>query len=160
MNATRWQAWLAAAAIFVFGLALGTAGMAVFGIRAIERTLEAPPQPPAQMMDQATARIAGQLRRDLDLDAEAEARVRAELRRAAVAIRRLRVESNRELQAEIRAASARIAAELPPEKRAQLEGRITQQLRRFGMEGQPPMRQPGLPPQPQQQQPPPPPPPR
>lgn len=147
MNTTRWQAWLAAAAIFVFGLAVGTAGMAVFGIRAIERNLEAAPQPPAQMMDQATARIAGQLRRDLHLDAEAEARVRAELRRAAVAIRRLRMESNRELQVEIRAAAARIAAELPLEKRDQLEGRIAQQLRRFGMEVQPPLRQPGPPPQ-------------
>ncbi len=148
MNTFRWQAWLAAVAIFVFGLAVGTAGMAVFGIRAIERNLEATPQPPAQMMDQATARIAGQLRRDLDLDDDAEARVRAELRRVAVTIRRLRMESNRELQTEMRAAAARIAAELPSEKRAQLEGRIFQQLRRFGMDGAQPLRPPGPPPAP------------
>lgn len=147
MNAPRWQAWMAAVAIFVFGVAVGTAATALLGLRSVKRTLAAPMQAPAQVIERATARVAQQLTNELQLDEQAEAKIRNELRRAAANIRRLRLESYREMQAEVRSAAARIAAELPPEQRARMEARIKQHLSRVGVEAGPPLpgppRQPG-----------------
>jgi len=140
VSAFRWQAWLAALAIFVFGVAVGTAGTALLGLRSVKRTLASPPPAfaPAQVIERATARVAQQLSRELELDEETESRIRAELRQAAANIRRLRVENYRELQAEVRATASRIAAQLPPEERARMEARIVQHLRRVGLEPGPP----------------------
>lgn len=136
MNAFRWQAWLAALAIFVFGLAVGTAGTALLGLRSVKRTLASPSpaHAPAQAIERATARVAQQLSNELQLDEETEAKIHAELRRAAANIRRLRFENHRELQAEVRATAGRIAAQLPPEERDRMEARIIQHLRRVGLE--------------------------
>ncbi len=149
MSAFRWQAWLAALAIFVFGVAVGTAGTALLGLRSVKRTLASPSPAlsPPQAVERATARVAQQLSRELELDEETEAKVRAELRKAAANIRRLRVENHRELQAEVRATASRIAAQLPPAERARMEARIVQHLRRVGLESGPapsaPPRKPG-----------------
>lgn len=147
MSAFRWQAWLAALAIFVFGVAVGTAGTALLGLRSVKRVLAAPQQspPPAQLLERATARVAQQLSRDLELDEKTEADIRAELRRAAVSIRRLRIENYRALQAEARATATRIAAQVPPEHRERVEARILLHLRRVGLEPapSPPPRNPG-----------------
>jgi hypothetical protein len=147
MTAFRWQAWLAALAIFVFGVAVGTAGTALLGLRSVKRVLATPPQaqPPAQLIERATARVAQQLSRDLELDDETEANIRAELRRAATAIRRLRVENYRALQTEVRSTATRISAQVPPEQRERVEARVIQHLRRVGLEPAPaqPPRPPG-----------------
>ncbi len=147
MISSRTQAWLAAIALFVFGVAVGTAGTALLGLRSVKRAMSAPVQTQAQVVERATARVAQQLTRELELDEAAEARIRTELRRAALNIRRLRADHIRAMQTEIRSAAGRIAAELPPEQRERMENRIAQHLRRVGFESlsqpNPPARPPG-----------------
>lgn len=139
MTAFRWQAWLAALAIFVFGVAVGTAGTALLGLRSVKRALAAPPQTqqPGPLIENATARVARQISKDLSLDPQAEEQIRTELRRASMNIRRLRIENYRAMQAEVRATANRIAAQVPPEQRSRVETRIFQHLRRVGLEPAP-----------------------
>lgn len=146
MISSRTQAWLAALALFVFGVAVGTAATALLGLRSVKRAMSAPPQTQAQLVERATARVARQLAQELDLDSTVEDRIRAELRQSAGNLRRLRVENLRAMQAEVRAAAVRIAAELPPEQRERMENRIAQHLRRVGLDGLPASPPPGRPP--------------
>lgn len=132
MTAGRWRAWLVAGAIFILGAAVGAAGMAWVGVRVVRRALRAPVSAVGPA-DRAAARIGAQLQEELALTPEQAARVQAILNQSAANLKAVRARAAREAGAELRASTALIAAELPPEKRAEFYRIIVRRFDRLGL---------------------------
>ncbi len=128
----RWRGWLVAAAIFILGLAVGSAGTIWIGVRIVRQRLMAPIDIPARA-DRAAARIGADLTRALDLTPNQSARIEAVLDESTLKLKAVRIHARTEAIAELRVATARIAAELPPEKRPKFYRLIGQRLRRLGL---------------------------
>ena len=131
MNGVRWRGWLVAGAIFVLGFAAGGATMAFAGMRWVRQTLRVPAEEPGRA-DRIAARIGADLTKELKLTAEESARVQAALDQSAANFKALRVQTALRAAAELRAATDRIAAALPPEKRAEFRALSARRFERFG----------------------------
>ncbi len=131
MNAIRWRGWLVAGAIFVLGFAAGGATMAFLGTRWVRQTLRAPVEEPGRA-DRIAARIGADLTQELKLTADESARVQAALDQSAANFKALRVQTALRAAAELRAATDRIAAALPPEKRAEFRALSGRRFERLG----------------------------
>lgn len=118
MKALRWRGWLAALAIFVLGSACGAAGMAWMGRRMLRELLQSPASEVGPA-DRAAARIGAELTKELKLTPDEAARVQALLDESAGRLKAVRVDAAQRALAELRASTERIAAVLPPEKRAE-----------------------------------------
>lgn len=150
--ATPWRAWLAAGAIFVFGLAVGIAGTSLYGLRTLRRTLQPPPPNAINAVDRTGNQIVNDLVASLNLGPAEEARVRREFAQTSANLRALRAQSIRQTIAELRQFARRVAADLPPEQRAAFYNRLEHRLQRLGLEGRPLRPEgpaPGSPPNPQ-----------
>jgi len=128
----QWRGWVIAAAIFILGAAAGAAGTFWIGKRIIQQRLLAPIDVPARA-DRATARIGADLTRVLELTPEQSGRIQAILDQTVVDMKGVRTRARQDALAELRKATARIAAELPPEKRPKFFRMMTQRLRRLGL---------------------------
>lgn len=133
MTGTRWRAWLAAISIFVLGLAVGAAGTVWLGTRVIRRAFQAPAAS-TTAAERAAARIGAELADELALTPAQAARVQAILNDSAANLRAVRMRALAEARAELRDSTARIAAELPPEKHAEFYRIIARRFHRLGME--------------------------
>ena len=131
MNDSRWRGWLVAAAIFVLGVGVGGAGMAWAGIRVFRHVLQNPASNRGAA-ERAIERIGADLTRSLKLNADESAQVETILSQSATNLKGVRTQAATQATAELRAAAQRIAAILPPEKRAKFYRLIAQRYRRFG----------------------------
>jgi hypothetical protein len=132
VNGSRWRGWLAAVAIFVFGAAIGCAGTMWFGVRALRQSLQAPIGSRG-IADRAAERIGAELTKKLQLTPAESARVRAILDESAGRLKALRGQVALQAIAELRASNEKIAAELPPEKRAEYYRIVAQRYERLGL---------------------------
>ena len=129
---TRWRAWLVAAAIFVLGLAAGIAGTTWTGLRIFRQNLQNPGSNRG-LADRAAERIGADLTETLKLNAAESTRVQTMLDQSAANLKALRVRGALMAAAELRASFERIAATLPPEKRAEFYRVIAQRYERLGL---------------------------
>ncbi|HVU36056.1 MAG TPA: hypothetical protein VHE61_21625 [Opitutaceae bacterium] len=132
MKAIGWRGWLVALAIFVLGAGVGVTSTVMVGKRMLRHLLQAPvdARGPA---DRAAARAAADLTTELGLTPEQSQRVQQILEDSARSLKTIRRQAVIEAARELRASSARIAAELPPEKRAGFYRVIGQRFRRLGL---------------------------
>lgn len=132
MITSRWRGWLVASAIFVLGVAFGSAGTAWVGVRVVRRALHAPlnEEGPA---DRAAARIGADLTKTLELTPDQSARVQAVLDQSATRLKAVRVQAALRAAAELRRTTERIAAGLPPEKQAEFYRVIARRYERLGL---------------------------
>lgn len=132
MSPIRWRGWLVAALIFALGLAVGSAGTALWGVRYLRRALQASTQTSGPA-DRAAARIGAELKAELALTPEEAERVQAILNESAGNLKSVRARAALQAGAELRAATRRIAAALPPEKQAGLHRIIARRYQRLGL---------------------------
>lgn len=133
MNASKWRGWLVAAAIFLLGVAVGGAGVTALGVRAFRKAMQSPASTRG-MADRAVARIGADLTESLQLTPEQSTRVQAALNASAARMRAIRIEAAARAVAELRESTDRIAAELPPEKHAELYRVVGRRFERLGLE--------------------------
>jgi len=132
MSSTRLRAWLVAAAIFVLGVAVGGAGTAWVGLRVLRHALRAPAAAQG-FADRAAQRIATELTSTLKLTPDQSLRVHAILERSAGTLKAIRARASAEAVAELRNSTAQLAADLPPEKRAEFYRLMARRYERFGL---------------------------
>jgi hypothetical protein len=133
MTASRWRGWLVAAAIFLLGVAVGGAGTMALGVRAFRKAMQSPATTRG-MADRAVARIGADLTESLQLTPEQSARVQAVLDASAKKMKAIRVEAAVRAIAELRESTDQIAAELPPDKHAELYRVVGRRFERLGLE--------------------------
>jgi allophanate hydrolase subunit 2 len=132
VTTSRWRGWLMAGAIFILGVAVGSAGMAWTGMRVVRRALQAPMNTTGPA-DRAAVRIGADLTKTLQLNPEQSARVQTILEESAANLKRMRARVALSAAAELRTATERIAAELPAEKHAELYRVIAKRYERLGL---------------------------
>ena len=132
MIAAPLRAWLAAGAIFVFGLAAGGAGTAWAGVRYLRQALQNPAGARG-FADRAADRNGAQLTDQLDLTPEESARVQAALDQSAANLKAIRAQAALRVGLELRATNQRILATLPPAKHAAYFRIIAQRYERLGL---------------------------
>lgn len=132
-GSTRWRAWLVAAAIFILGLAVGIAGTTWTGLRIFRQNLQNPGANRG-LAERAAERIGTDLADTLKLNAAESARVQTILDQSAANLKALRVRGALLAATELRASSEKIAAALPPEKRAEFYRVIAQRYERLGLQ--------------------------
>lgn len=132
MNAPRWRAWLAAAGIMLFGVALGTAVTCWIGVRIVRDAVQRAAE--RNFAERVANRIGGDLTTALRLTPDETKRVQAILDDAATRMRTARTDANTQALAELRAASQRIAAELPPRKRMEFRRMMLRRYERLGLQ--------------------------
>lgn len=133
MNPMRWRGWLIAAAIFVLGVVVGGASVTWLGARVVRRSLQGGPGTPAGFAERAAVRIGADLRKNLQLTPDEAQRVQAILDESAANLRTMRREALQNARVELRSSMRRIAAELPPEKRAQFREIVARRYERLGL---------------------------
>ncbi|WP_334319623.1 hypothetical protein OH491_07470 [Termitidicoccus mucosus] len=126
--------WIAAAAVFLLGLAVGGAGAVWFGTRALRTRLQAGPEAWPAQSERIIDRIQADLTKSLALTPEESARVEATLRESAGAMRAIRLRAFAQARMELRAAIRKIAAELPPEKRDEFHRVMARRYERLGLQ--------------------------
>jgi hypothetical protein len=136
--------WAAAVAGLLLGAAAGGASTVWLGARALRIRLQAGPEAWPAQSERAVTRIQADLTQSLALTPEEEARVEAVLRESAGTMRAIRMRAFAQMQTELRAAIRKIAAELPPEKRAGFYQVMAKRYNRLGL--QPPALPPPSPP--------------
>jgi len=132
MSALRWRGWLAAIAIFLLGVGVGTAGTAWVGARMIRNAIMNP-TPNRTLADRAAERIGADLTKNLALSPQESAQVQAVLAQSATNLKALRVQVAVQTRTEFRAAARRIADLLPPEKRADFYRLVSRRYERLGL---------------------------
>jgi len=128
----HWRGWLATAVIFILGVAVGVAGTAWTGARMLRRALQAPASAPG-LANRAAERMGAELTKTLELTPAESKRVQAELDQTATNLKLLRVQWTEKAAAEIRGSTGRIAATLPPGKRAEFYRVIAKRYGRLGL---------------------------
>ncbi|HEY4247012.1 MAG TPA: hypothetical protein VGM64_09165 [Lacunisphaera sp.] len=128
---SQWRGWVVAAAIFVLGVGVGAAGMAWGGIRFFRHVMQNPAANRG-LAERAIERIDADLTKNLHLTAEESEQVQTILAQAGANLKGVRTQATTQATAELRAAAQRIAAILPPGKRAKFYRLIAQRYRRFG----------------------------
>lgn len=131
MTAATWRGWLVAAAIFLLGAAIGAGGMTWFGGRALRNALRAGSEP--SLAERAAVRIGSDLTKSLQLTPDESARVQAILDQSAANLRAMRLRAVAQAGTELRGAVERIAAELPPDKRAEFYRVMARRQERLGL---------------------------
>lgn len=139
MSRFAWRGWLAAAAIFALGVAVGGAGTAWIGIRNFRQMLRSPAEARG-LADRAAARIGADLERSLQLTPEQSGRVRSILADSAANLKAIRARAIAEAAADMRTSTDRIAAELPPEKHDELYRVVGRRFERLGLPPPTPVR--------------------
>jgi hypothetical protein len=135
VNSSLRRAVLVALLIFLCGAGVGSAVTVWVGGRQIRRELAGAAEPRGRG-DRAVERIGREISKELELTpAEAE-RVQAILGETAVNLRRLRADTMRQGLVELRGASRRISAELPPEKRDDFQRLLRKRFQRLGIQNQ------------------------
>lgn len=126
------RGWLVAAAIFILGLAIGIAGTALVGVRLVRQQLLSSPAVigPA---DRVADRIGEDITKSLQLTPAESARVQTILHDAALNVKTTRARALVQAGEELRTAVERIAADLPPEKRAELRRLLLRRYERLGI---------------------------
>lgn len=132
MITIHWKALLAAALIFVAGVAVGVLGTVGFGLRQI-RTLFREPAGHGRF-EKALGRVENRLVQELALDETQAAMVRRELERTGEELRAMRADNVQRTRRAFGAAMLRIGSELPPEKRAELRRLVARRLGRLGLD--------------------------
>ena len=132
MIASRTRAWLIALAIFVLGLAVGTAATAALGLRSIRQALR-DPEGRVTFAERATDRIERELTRSLDLTPAEAKQLAANLEQTRANFRALRQRAAVDIRGELRATVRRIAADLPPEKRREFLRHVARRVERLGL---------------------------
>lgn len=128
---SAWRGWVVAIAIFVLGVGVGAAGMAWGGIGYFRHILQNPAANRG-LAEPAIKRIDADLTKSLHLTEEESAQVHTILNEAATALKGVRAQAATQAAAELHTVAQRIAAILPPEKRAKFYRLIAQRYRRFG----------------------------
>ena len=131
MNAPRWRGWLVAAGILLLRLALGAAGTAWAGMRFFRHALQTGGE--RGVAERAATRIGADLTETLQLSPEESARVQAILDQSAVRLKAVRTQAAGQAIAELRTASQRIAAELPPNKRTEYRRLLFRRYTQLGL---------------------------
>ncbi|MFA6288609.1 MAG: hypothetical protein WC661_14590 [Opitutaceae bacterium] len=132
MNTPRWKVVLAAFGLFVAGLMVGGLVTAKIGAHLIRKAWLAPSTARGPV-DRAVERIQKNLTSELKLDATQSAAVQTELALTAQEFKTLRVETIQKARADIADSVRRIAATLPPEKRADFYKLVKERFARFEM---------------------------
>ena len=132
MNRITRRGWLVAAAIFVLGMAVGGTSTAWFGIRAAKRVLQSPASTPG-LADRAAQRIGADLTDTLKLTPEQSTNVQAVLNESAANLKAIRAQAAAQAAAELKAATQRIVALLPPEKHTEFYREIGKRYERLGL---------------------------
>lgn len=133
MNPFPWRGWLVAVAIFLLGIAVGGTGMAWVGVRIVRQALQSPTGERGAA-DRAAKRIGADLTKRLELTPEMSARVQVILAESASNLKAVRAKAVAEAAIELRVATERIAAELPPEKHAAFYRVIARRYQRLGLQ--------------------------
>ncbi len=129
----HWKALLAAACLFITGIAVGVLGTVGFGMKQL-RTLLREPAAIQARADRGLGRIEKRLVTELELDAKQQAMIHREFARTAAELREQRAETMQRTRRTIGATLRRIGAQLPPEKRAEFRRKVRARLDRLGME--------------------------
>jgi hypothetical protein len=127
-----WRGWLVAGLIFLLGGAAGVTCTVVVGKRVLRNALVAPADAPGRA-DRVAARVAADISENLQLTSEQSERVREILADSAQNLKAIRRQAAVDVGAELRRSTQRIAAELPPEKRAELYRVIAGRFTRIGI---------------------------
>lgn len=130
MSTGRWRGWLAAAGLLILGIALGSAGTTWLGGRMVREALQGGAE--TGLADRAAVRIGADLAKTLQLTPAEAARVQAILDQSAVRLKAVRAQAATQALQELRATSQRVAAELPPEKRAEYRRLFLRRFERLG----------------------------
>lgn len=131
MSASGWRGWLAAGAILLLGITLGVGGTLWLGGRIFRQALQTAND--RGFAERTAARIGADLTKALQLTADESARVQAVLDESATRLKGVRTQAAVKAVAELRAASQRIAAELPPAKRAEYRQLVFKRYERLGL---------------------------
>jgi hypothetical protein len=126
--------WIAAAAVFLLGVAAGGVGAVWLGARALRTRLQAGPEAWPAQSERIIGRIQADLTRALALTPEETARVEAILRESAGNRRAIRMRAFAQTRMELRAAIRKIAAGLPPEKRDEFHRVFARRYERLGLQ--------------------------
>lgn len=130
---SHWRAWLVAAMIFVFGVAVGGTGAVVIGLRQFRQFMQNPAEARGPA-DRAAERIGADLTKTLQLTPEQSARTQAILNDTAGNLKTIRVRAGLRAAVELRASIERLSAEMPPEKRAEFRQLIKRRFERLGLQ--------------------------
>ncbi len=130
-SSSPWRGWLVAAAIFILGVGVGAAGMAWGGIQYFRHVLQNPASNRGSA-ERAIDRIGADLTKNLHLTPGESEQVQTILAQTDTNLKGVRAQAATQATAELRAAAQRIAAILPPGKRAKFYRLIAQRYRRFG----------------------------
>lgn len=130
---SHWRAWLVAAMIFVFGVAVGGTGAVVIGLRQFRQFMQNPAEARGPA-DRAAERIGADLTKTLQLTPEQSARTQAILNETAGNLRTIRVRAGLRAAVELRASVERLSAEMPPEKRDEFRRLIRSRFERIGLQ--------------------------
>lgn len=133
MTTLRWRGWLVAAAVFLFGLAVGTACTLAVGGRLVRHALLAPVGARG-FADRTANRIADDLTSSLSLTPAEASAVRSTLEESATRLKTIRARAALQAAVELRSSTERIAAQLPPEKRDAYFKLIAQRYTRLGLQ--------------------------
>jgi hypothetical protein len=137
MSGSRWKAVLAAALIFVFGIAVGTLGTLGVGQAMLRHALSAPADAPGPL-DRTAARIESRLTSHLNLDAGQAAQLHTELQETTHDLKVIRADTAHRIQSTLSAAVVRIGAGLRPEQRTELYRVAEIRMGRIGLIFTPP----------------------
>ncbi len=135
MNTTttpRWKIWAAAAALFIAGLATGTAITAAVVGRIVRKNIEAAASGQGQLIERSADRIHSRLVKDLDLTPAQSDAVRRSLDTTANKLRGLREQSRDEVRQIARSGFIDIARQLTPAQREEFRKNARARLERFG----------------------------
>jgi len=133
MSTPRWKVFLAAFGLFFAGFVVGGLVTAKIGAHLIRKAWLAPTTARGPV-DRAVERIQKSLTSELKLDAAQSAAVQTELAATTAQLKTLRVETVQKVRADIADSVRRIAATLPPEKRADFYKLVKERFTRFGMQ--------------------------
>ena len=132
MNTPRWKVILAAFGLFAAGLVAGGLVTAKVGAHLVRKAWLAPVTARGPI-DRAVERIQKKLAGELKLTDTEAAAVQAELARTAGEFKALRVDTVQKVRADVADTVRRIAAALPPEKRADFYKLVKERFARFDM---------------------------
>lgn len=131
-SSPRWKIWLAAAALFTAGVAVGAVVTFGIGVRLIRQRLLAPAADHS-FADRATARIETLLAKELTLTPDQTVKVHAALEQAASRMKSIRVDAVRDVRHALRETIVDIRTHLSPAQATQLDHLVAERLDRLGI---------------------------
>jgi hypothetical protein len=134
MNPGAWKAWVAAAAILLTGMALGS--LVTLGVerRAAQQVFNTQTETERPWLaDRLTGRLQRDLATELKLTPAQIVHTRRELLAAMIQFRQLRMSSSRQFQDIINNSLARIAVDLDPAQKAALDRLASERMQRLGL---------------------------